>query len=338
MSAVDEAQWHAWRAGADLPDGCAVTASAIARAASGRYGGAYSVVAEHLGLVGRTGSNERIARGHALEVRVTTAAEQLTGLHIVGEQTMAQHPQRPELRATLDGMAAPVAAPTIDDVSHIVEVKTRGADVRPAFDYWNPQIQFQMLVTGIPKALLAEAIVRDTDEGPVVIGLRLHEIEADELTQLSLLDLADELLAHMRAGTLPTPDAGALDVVKSVMHETVADADTVDLSPVADEVRRLGEIRSAERAAKKEADGIEARLRDAIGHATHGVCPGFKVTVSRPRMVVTPDAEAELLAAHPELAKTVLDRDLAKKTARSLYEEARQPVGARTLTVKEVNE
>ena len=330
---MSDADWHAWRRGADLVDGCAITASNIARAASGMYGGAYGVVAEHLGLIEREGTNEAMERGHRLEPTVTTAAEVLTGLHIVGEQTWCQHPEHPEWRATVDGFASPSPAPTIDDCTHVVEVKTRNAVRHPPWDYWNAQVQWQMLVTGIPDALLAEAVYDDAEER--VRALRLHLIPADELAQIDLMDLAEFLLGHMRAGTTPDPDAGALDLVKAATHVADPDAAVVDLTDHAADVARLAELRQSIKADEAAAKEIEARIRNLVGEATRGVCDGWELTISKPRRTLTPDGERALLEAHPGLGKTVLDRDLAKAQAKAEYEAALSPVGARSLTIKE---
>lgn len=326
--------WLAWRRGDDLPDGCAITASNIARAASGKYGGAYGVVAEHLGLVERPGQNAAMARGHRLEPIVTTATETLTGLYIVGEQQWCQHPDHPEWRATVDGFASPNAAPTIEDCTHVVEVKTRGAGLRPPWDYYSAQVQWQMLVTGIPETLLAEAEYDDTEER--VLSLRLHIVPADELAQIELMDLAEFLLGHMRNGTTPDPDAGALDMVKAATSVVDPSAEVVDLTEYAADVRRLAELKQSMKDDEAEAKGIEARLRNLVGAATKGMCDGYELTIGRPRRVLTPDAEAKLLAERPDLAKTVIDRDLAKAEARNLYEAHLTPTGARALNIKEI--
>ena len=332
----DDPQWLAWRRGEDLPGRAAITASAIARAASGRYGGAYGVVAEHLGLVEKEGDTDgRMARGHALEPIVTTAAETLTGLYIVGEQTWCQHPERPEWRATVDGFAAPTPTPTIEDCTHVAEVKSRGVHVKPAWDYWGPQVQWQLLVTGMPLGLLIEAAFDDAEQRVTKLGL--HIIEPDEFAQIALIDLADTLLDHMRNGTLPDPDAGALDTVKAVMSTVYTDAEVVDLSEYADDVARLAKLKTAIKDGEDEARGLEARIRNAVGSATKGVCDGYELTIGKPRRTLTKDGAAALLAERPDLGKTVVDTDLARNVAKATYEAHLTPTGARALTIKEAS-
>lgn len=334
MTAVDE-HWHAWRSGADLPDRCAVTATAVAKAASGRYGGAYAVVAEHLGIVEKPEQNAAMERGQRLEPVITTAAEVLTGLHIVGEQQWCQHPERAELRATVDGFASDLPAPTIAECSHVVEIKTRGVDVRPAWDYWNAQVQWQLLVTGLPQAMLVEAAYDDAAER--VASVRIHLIDRDDLTMIGLLDIADTLLAHMRSGTLPDPDGNALETVKHVMAVVDPDAEVVDLTEMAGDVARLAELKAAGKVIDDESRTLEARIRNAVGAATKGVCDGYELTISRPRRTLTKDGAAALLAERPDLAKTVVDTDLAKNIAKDAYEAHLTATGARALTIKETS-
>ncbi|MCU0261480.1 MAG: YqaJ viral recombinase family protein [Ilumatobacteraceae bacterium] len=321
----DDPQWIAWRLGG-------ITASDIARARSGRYGGRYGVVADKLGLTERA-ENEQMRRGLRWEQAIADAVHALTGLHVVGEQAWCQHPDYDHHRATVDGFLSPLPEATMADVSAGLEVKTHGTNVRPAWDYWLPQVQWQMWVTGTPRTLVAAAeIDDDTDE---LVALRLRWVTFDYLECDDLIVLADELWVHVQTGTLPEPDtATALDVVKTVHAEADADADTVDLSDMVDELRRLHEIKAAVKAVTEERDLLEARIRDRLAAATKGATPdGWRVSLSKPALVLTAEAEADLLASRPDLGRAVLDRDRARMEVPDLYAAHRQPVGARRLTL-----
>lgn len=323
--------WLAWRKGG-------ITASDIAMAVSGRYGGAYAVVARKLDLLPAQEQTDAMRRGLEFEERIQTAAEVLWGLRIVGEQTLIQHQYRPEFRATLDGMAVPhgIEEPTIDDVTHGVEVKTRGENVPAAWDYWKPQTQWQMLCSGLPRTLLAEAVCGSDDEGEdTIVALKLHVEEADADYQALLVEIADDLLRRIAEHDLPEPDAGALELVKQVTADVADTTEVVDLSELADDVARLGDVKQAMKLAKVEVDTIEARIRSAIGSNTDGETDTHIVKVSRPRQVLTDAGAAKLLAERPDLAKPAVDTDRAKAEAKALYESLREPVGARALTIKE---
>jgi len=326
MAERDEAAWLAWRA-----EG--ITATDVARAVTGRYGGAYAVIAEKLGLVERGPVTEVMQRGHRWQQPIADAVHALTGLYVVGEETWCQHGADHWARATVDGFLAPTAEATPDDLLGVLEVKTRGVGVRSDWSYWSAQVQWQLYVTQLSRAVLADAVIDDTTDR--VCSLHIAEIEADPDSQ-TIYERAVELCDHLQAGTLPDPDSPtALDAVKGVTRTADPDAETVDLSPIASDVARFVEIKAAVKAAEDERDTLEARIRAAVGRATLGVCDGARVSISRPSLVLTKEAEATLLGEHPHLAKTVLDRDRAKAEAPELYDALRQPIGARRLTIKE---
>ncbi len=330
MSATDETAWLEWRR-------AGITATEVADAANGTYGGAYAVVGRKLGIVPAPDVNDAMTRGHRWQPRIADAVHHLTGLYVVGEETWCEHSIHPAWRATVDGFLAPTPEATLDDVVGVIEVKTRGLYVHPPRARWEDQVQWQMLVTGTTYAVIAEAAIDDTDD--TLHSLHLTRLTADPLRQAILQDVAEDMLAHIAAGTMPDPDTpSALPVVKSATGNADPDADEVDLTDLADDVRRFGDIKAAVKAVTDERDTIEARLRARIGDATRGTCDGFTVSVSKPALVLTGDAEAELLEARPDLGRTVLDRDKAKAEAPELYEASRRAAGARRITIKQKGE
>jgi predicted phage-related endonuclease len=181
--------------------------------------------------------------------------------------------------------------------------------------------------------MVAHAVIDDTDDS--IVSLRFTEVHADRMHQELLEELATEMLAHVRAGSLPDPDDGsALEVVKSVWADVDDTVDTANLDDLSDELQRLADLSAAIKHAQAEKDAIEAVVRHRIGAGTTGTAPHFKVTVSRPAMVLPAAVERQLAEDHPEYTKRVLDRDLIKKDAPELYEASRQATGARRLTVK----
>lgn len=327
--------WLAWRKGG-------ITASDIAMAVSGRYGGAYAVVARKLDLLPAQEQTDAMRRGLEFEERIQTAAEVLWRLRIVGEQTLIQHQYRPEFRATLDGMAVPhgIEEPTIDDVTHGVEVKTRGENVPAAWDYWKPQTQWQMLCSGLPRTLLAEAVCGSDDEGEdTIVALKLHVEEADPDYQALLIEIADDLLRRISEHDLPEPDAGALDIVKQVTLAVADDAPVVDLSEMAADVDRWVDLKQAEKLIEAERKAIEARLRTAIGPATTGETDRIAVNVSKRIRERTSEGNAAFLAKHPHLAKPLeIDVDRAKADPDAKADFKAIPTtatGARRITHKE---
>ena len=79
-----------------------VTATDVADAAAGTYGGMYGVVARKLGRV-TVEQNEQMARGHRWQPVIADAVHVLTGLYVVGEETWCQCTGDDRWRATVDG-------------------------------------------------------------------------------------------------------------------------------------------------------------------------------------------------------------------------------------------
>ena len=323
----DETEWLAWRR-----EG--ITATDVADAAAGTYGGMYGVVSRKLGLVPPPEQNDAMRRGHRWQFKIADAVHALVCLWVVGEEHQVECPHRPEWRATVDGyLSRTEVTSNREDLWGVLEVKTTGLNVRPDRGRWLSQVQWQLLCTGLDRGMVAHAVIDDSDD--TVVSLRFTEVQADRMHQELLEELAVEMLHHVRAGTLPDPDDGsALEVVKSVWSDVDDTVDVADLSDLSDELQRLADLGAAIKHAQAEKDAIEAVVRHRIGAGTHGAADHFKVTVSRPAMVLPAAVERQLADEHPEYTKRVLDRDLIKKEAPELYEAHRQPTGARRLTVK----
>ncbi len=322
--------WLDWRRGG-------VTATEVADAWSGSYGGAYSVVGRKLGLIPPPEQTAAMDRGQRWQETIADAVHALTGLYVVGEETWCEHVDERRHRATVDGFLAPVPDCDIDDVTAVLEVKTTGVGVRHNLERTKAQVQWQMHVTGVPRAVIAIATIDDVDD--VCDGIRIVRIDRDEMIADQLVMVADRLLVHIDAGTLPEPqDGSALDDVKVVNAVADPDADTVDLASLVEVVQVLDKTKAAIKELTDRQKAAEAVLRDAIGAATVGVCDGYRVSVSQPAMTLTAEAETAILLERPDLGITTLDRTKAKAEAPELYEAHRQPVGARRLTIKHTTE
>lgn len=326
---MDDPKWLAWR-----KDG--ITATDVANAYTGSYGGAYAVVALKLGLIEPPEQTEAMARGHRWEERIADAVHSLTGLYVLGEQAWCQHAEHSHHRATVDGMLSPFAEATLDDIIGLLETKTNGTQVRATWDRWEVQTQWQMHCTGVGSAIIARAVINDGDD--TLDRLELKRIERDDFLIDSLVDLAEVLWGHIQTSTLPDPDCpSALDAVKEVTALASADAETVDLTDLTPELRRRAEIHEAIGKATEERDALDALIRSRLGAATKGEAEGLIVRLSRPRSVFTDESATAFLDIHPEAAVTQIDRTLAKKIDKPLYDELSRPIGARSLTIKEAS-
>ena len=330
--ATDEDRWLDWRKGG-------ITATDVADAAQGTYGGAYGVVARKLGLI-TVEQNNAMRRGHIWQPRIADAVHALTGQFVVGEETWCVNSDNDMIRATIDGFLSPIDTADFDDVVGVLEVKTRGRGVRPNYDRHLDQMQWQMLATGLDVALLAEAVIEDTPdpEDSVLASLYLSEVQADPVRQEHLLGVAQRLWLHIEAGTLPDPDeASALDIVKRVWSDADPEAPEVDLTDLDHDIARLVQIKAAQKLVKDEHDQIEARIRNTVGEAKGGESERFRVSVSNPANVLTAEAEARLCKQYPELTVVTLDRTAFKSAHQDIYKASTSPVGSRRVTIKEKN-
>lgn len=329
---LDEtARWKAWRRGG-------VTATDVAAAVSGAYGGIYGVVADKLGIVtDDQPETDDQARGKKWEDPLAQAAEALTGYHVVYRQAWAEHPDHPRHRATIDGALAETPDPDPDrpgDILAGLETKTRRRGLDLPWDAWDAQVQWQMWVTGFPRVLALSGIIgHDT----ALDSLRMAWIDENFAKQAALVELADRILDHVDAGTLPDPaDASALDVVKAVWARADDDPEPVDIEDLADVLDRYATLHASIAAAQAEHDQLAAVIRHRIGAQVEGHAPGWRVKVGRPAQKLTAETEALLflrfpwLAVHPDTHQTELVRAKPIKKAVDAY---REPVGARTLTV-----
>lgn len=321
-------EWLEWRA-----EG--IGASDLAAAATGRYGGAYQVVASKLGLAPPVEETEQMRRGHRWEPRIAELIHAATGLHVVGEQAFVEDPDRPHRRCTPDGFIADAEEVTLDEVLAVNEMKTCGVDVRPVWDYYEAQTRYQLGVTGLRHALLAVAVVDDVDDR--LVDFKLRWIEAHPFDIDPLLDIADELWSMVERGELPDPDGADLDTVKALNATADGDLDVVELdADLSMAAHRLHELRAATKTIGREAKTHEAALRHRLGAATEAhTLDGWTVKIGQPANVLDAEAEAAVLADHPHLALApALDRDRAKaELGPKTLDSYRRPIGARRLTI-----
>ena len=321
---TDDPAWVKWRS-----EG--IGASDVAASWTNSYGGTYNVIAKRLGHAQEDIDPHLADRGHRWEQPIADAIHTLTGYWVVGEQAWCEHPDQPHRRATVDGFLATHPETTIDQVEAVLELKTSTEGGRPNWDYYEAQIQAQLHVTGIPRALLVVAVI---DRGDQITDLRLRWYDADPDTQTMLAAEYDRLWAYVTAGQLPEPDdATNLDAVKQATAHANLDADAVDLEDLAELIEEHHAIKTAVKEVTDRRDHLDAIIRHRIGEATKGICDGWNISYSKPARILTSEAEQALLEARPELGRQVLDRDKAKTELGDELDDWKTPAGARRLTI-----
>lgn len=329
-----------------------IGASDVAKAATGRYGGATAVVAEKLGIeVGRPISPELADRGHRWEQPIADGVHAHYGLFVAGEQMSMRHPVEPRWRCTVDGLLLPAPSAPLSEVVAGLEIKTRGPSAPWAWDYWLAQCQWSMLVTARPRWLLAIATIdEDWDLSTanlteVVSGVSYRWVDVDQAEGERLAYLARWLWEHVERGELPEPtDAGALPYVKAANATADVEAPAPNIDDLAELVERRERLQVAMREAEAEARTIEAQLRHRLGQATEAATSDgrWRVRCGQPVRRFTAQSEADFLHLYGDQAEAeglvvrALDRDRAKAAMPDEYDALRLATPDRRLTVKDL--
>lgn len=337
---TDREQWLARRL-------TGIGASDVAAARHNVYGGAAKVVGVRIGLEDPDPIDPGDAdRGHRWEPAIADGVLAHTGLYVHGEQLHLSHPDRPRHMATPDGLLSPLPEASFDDLVAGLEVKTRRFGAGWQWDYWTSQSRFGIHVSGLPRWLLAVATI-DDDFDPAtgqlverIVDVRYRWIERDPFEQQQLIDLADWLWSWVERGELPpATHAEALPWVKAANASADPDA-AADVDDLAEAIERREELKAAIKKAQGEADRIEASIRERMGAATEAFTTDelWRVWCGNPIRKFTSQSETDFTERyggdHPELLRTVLDRQAAKAAMPDKYEALKATTPDRRLTIK----
>lgn len=232
------------------------------------------------GLLPPVQVTEQMRRGQALEAGVARMFTEETGIEVLPDQMGVEHGP---LIITRDYVTA--------DTPHCpVEIKTSPDGYH---DYWEWQLQTQMLLTDAPYGILAwlghDQLVHH------------KRIERDKARQAEIKWAASDFVERL----LPLdawPDEAPANVLAKVVP---AEPDsTVELDDItAALVQRLAEVRAASKKAKEVEEELAAQIGRVLGSAEVGLYRGKRwVTWKQSKPSVTFDS-AGYRAAHPRGAK-----------------------------------
>jgi putative phage-type endonuclease len=284
-----DADWLRWRKGG-------LGASDVAAAWTRSYGQTpYSVVAKKLGLMTDEIDDETQAlfdHGHDMEPLIGLAVHDLLGLHVAGEQSWIEHTTEPWMRATVDGFLLHKPDDMLNAAAGVFEAKTSQEHARLNWPYYIAQVQWQMLVTGLPLAVVA--VLKTLEDGRT---LYVREFAADKAFQRELTDFARELWGHVQAATLPP--AETVEDVKA-LYPTTVHPDAVEVPP-----DLVGALRHAEAVAAegdRQLKAVKAELAELLEDHETAVCSGDVVATWKNQDATRLDQKA-LKAAHPDLVE-----------------------------------
>jgi predicted phage-related endonuclease len=119
--------------------------------------------------------------------------EKNTGATVTHRQQKIPHPDRPYLRATLDGKTALVdGVPAVIDAKHCAPFNF---DASERAQYYGPQMAVQMACAGVERAILS-FLIGNT-------GWEYHVINRDPLYEAQVLAACATFWAHVQNGTPP---------------------------------------------------------------------------------------------------------------------------------------
>ena len=257
-----EADWQQWRA-------AGIGASDVAKAHTRSYGWSPAlVVAEKLGHYAQPvdeDMQDRFDYGHDMEPVLEDTLTALTGLTVVGQQEGCVHAIDPRLRCTIDGAAYDPET----DTWYVVEFKTSRAH-RLNWEYFDTQVQFQMAVTEVAKALVVVLWDRpEYDRTDVLV----KEYSYDVVTANEVLSLGAEIADAVGNEDLhyfPTESVNEAKALYPVGDdEEVYEIDLGDSQVIA-ELRAANEAMKPAKEAFDTAKGVLAGLMAEATVATLG--------------------------------------------------------------------
>lgn len=251
MSGTD---WHEWRSRG-------IGASDIAGIiGNSPWQSSYSVWCQKIGATGNAGTSgnaEAMRWGTLLEDAIIAETERRLEITIHGRQQRAEYPDWPVARCTLDGLYYSEADP---EDHGVIEAKTTSDPHWTRVpEYYEAQIQWQLLITGQPRAWL-----------PCLHNgrrLSLWQVEAEPETGAAMLKIAQAFWdRYVLAGLSPDVDGStATTEALSRRYGTPDPEAVVDITPLAgvfdDLLATRAEIKRLERAGNK----LENELKDVIG-------------------------------------------------------------------------
>lgn len=258
----------------------------------------YRVWADKVGLLPTTddSESERLRFGHMAEPMIAEYVRADLGLVVAGEQTWCSRPDKPWHRATVDGFIFESdRTDSIEQALGVLEVKTDFGtpwDEVPA--YYQAQVQWQMHVTGMMRALVA-----------ALFGFRFRPywVERDQRDIDMIVGEVDRFWHdHVLAGVPPELDGSEATLeTLAAIYPAHVDGKSVELDDIEWKVGEWQGAKLATKDAKAREDRWRAEIEAALGDAEIGTINGRKAvswkTQTRAAYTVA-ESTSRVLRAH----------------------------------------
>lgn len=248
--------------------------------------------------------------GHRLETPIVEEFEFLTGLRVACRQEQMQHPERPYMRATVDGL---VYEDHIQPLG-LLEIKTASfrspADWKQGVpDHVQIQVQHNLEVAQLEHAWVA--VLLNGQE------LLVHQLQRDPIALEQLLGLEQEFWQRVQEDN-PPPSDGTPQTAQA-LREAFSDPDPASVVELAHRDLQLVEqyraAKAVEKAAQEEAQTFANRLMARLGDNEVGLYQGEHVVTWRrfDQEVVDQKEVRAYAATHPRLAKRFIRTTSARR-------------------------
>ena len=217
--------------------------------------------------------------GNIMEPVLEEQFTKRTGLFTYGSQTRMEHPEHIWPRATLDAL---VTDRVVEPLG-VLELKTSGRPLSDMMPVYVAQVQWQMFVTGLPKAWIA--VLRNGND------FTIHEVEEDLLYQNEQFALAQRFWNDHVLADVP-PEIDGSEQTRDALNDSFRPAKglTTEIEP--DIFQRLIDARAALKAAEIEKEWCENTIKARMADAEAGQIDGKTVVTWVPRISESLDTKA----------------------------------------------
>lgn len=287
----DDPAWHAWRrqgiGGSDVAAICGLS----------NWGSAFSLYMTKRGEIDEEdlSENPTVDFGKRMEPIIPGWFHEETGLHLIGEQTWAEHTDHPHHRCTLDAYVVESPTSSVADALGIAEIKVTGDTP----DEWAEEIpnqyavqgQWQLHVSGHQHLWFPVLHIHRR-------VLRVYEMPRNDGVIAELVRLVDDFWQRVQDGNPPPVDGhqATTRAIRDAYPQHVDDEAEIGV----DLLERWRIAKGRAESAQAERDAVENELKALLGDAAVATAGGVPVASYKTQRSTRLDLKA-IRAEVPEM-------------------------------------